>query len=360
MVTPALDVRLSALGDQSVLGDRWQGLEARSQASFFLGWTWMGAWLASTGVRPELLSVQGEGQDIALALIGRGMARRLLGKAATLYLNQSGHGPADRSFIEYNGLLMADDAPDGVEAAVMTQLFARNDWRVLRLAGMLPDALLAAAGRFHRRMIVVQSPAYFVDLDAVRAAEGNYLSLLSANSRSQIRRSMREYGEDDLKVTRASTMAEADDWLAEMAVLNAGRHADNAWDEPLFRAFARELVSRGLENDEVELLRMKQGGHSLGYLLNVVYRGRAMNYQSAFAPGLSSKAKPGLMCHGAAVARYADMGCGLYSLLAGDDQYKQSLSTGHDVLQWWNLERFSPMLEIEHLLRLIFRRPVSA
>ncbi|MCF8707270.1 GNAT family N-acetyltransferase [Rhizorhapis sp. SPR117] len=357
---PALDVQLSALGDQSVLADRWQGLEARSQGSFFLGWTWMGAWLATTGARPELLSVQSDRRDIALALIGHGMARRPLGRVPTLFLNQAGDRPADRAFIEYNGVLKSDDASEGTEAAIMRQLFRRNDWRVLRLAGMLSDAPFAAAGPFHRRIVTSRSPAYFVDLDAVRVAKGDYLSLLSANSRGQIRRSMREYGGDDLHVTRASTVVEANGWLAEMMTLNAGRHADNAWDEPLFQAFAHALVLRGMDNGEVELLRVAQGGHILGYLLNFVYRGRAMNYQSAFAPGLSSKAKPGLMCHVAAVARYADMECSLYSLLAGNDQYKQSLSTGHEILQWWNMERFSPMLEVEHLLRRIFRRPVCA
>src|SRR3546814_6893404 len=64
-----------------------------------------------------------------------------------------------------------------------------------------------------------------------------------------------------------------------MRALNTGRHADNAWEEPLFRSFAHELVIRGLANGEVELLRITQSGHLLGYLLNFIYRGRAMNYQ---------------------------------------------------------------------------------
>src|SRR3546814_12315510 len=75
-------------------------------------------------------------------------------------------------------------------------------------------------------------------------------------------------------------------------------------------------------------MRITQCGHLLGYLLNFIYRGRAMNYQSAFTSGISPKAKPGLMCHAAAVTRYAAEGHATYSLLAGEDRYKQSLSTG--------------------------------
>src|SRR3546814_19708773 len=82
------------------------------------------------------------------------------------------------------------------------------------------------------------------------------------------------------------------------------------------------------------------------------------SYQSAFTSGISPKTKPGLMCHAAAVTRYAAEGHAIYSLLAGEDRYKQSLSTGRETLQWWELERFSPGLEAEYMLRKIFRRPV--
>src|SRR3546814_8842812 len=122
-----------------------------------------------------------------------------------------------------------------------------------------------------------------------------------------------------------------------MRALNTGRHADNAWEEPLFRSFAHELVIRGLANREVELLRITQSGPLLGYLLSFIYRGRATNYQSAFTSGISPKAKPGRMCHAAAVHRYAAAGHALSSLLAGEERSKQSLSPGHEPLQWWEM-----------------------
>jgi CelD/BcsL family acetyltransferase involved in cellulose biosynthesis len=357
---PSLDISLEPLAQVHDLASRWRALEARAQGSFFLGWTWMGSWLAATGAEPELLAVRSEGEDIALALIGRTMRLRPLGLVATLWLNQSGDATADRCFIEYNGLLTATDAPDGVEAAILDFLAARKDWRVLRLGGVAAGASLVNAGSHRRRTLVDESAAWFVDLHAVRAANGDYLSLLSANSRSQIRRSARDYGDGHAEPAPAANFTQAEDWLDEMQALNKERHDDNAWEDPGFRSFARALVLTGMERGEVELLRISHNGHLLGYLLNFLWRGQAMNYQSAFAPGLSAKAKPGLMCHAAAVSRYAAMGLDRYSLLAGKDRYKQSLATGHDVLQWWDLERFSPHLEAEHLLRRLLKRPVSA
>ncbi|MGK2909334.1 MAG: GNAT family N-acetyltransferase, partial [Sphingobium sp.] len=161
-------------------------------------------------------------------------------------------------------------------------------------------------------------------------------------------------------IAAVSDAETAERWLGEMQALNEGRHADNAWDDASFRAFARALVLRGLVTGEVELLRICAGEHLLGYLLNFLYAGRAMNYQSAFAAPISGKAKPGLMCHAAAVTRYADAGLTLYSLLAGKDRYKQSLATGQETLEWWTLERFSLRLEAEALLRKVLKRPASA
>lgn len=360
MSTGPITAAFSALPDGQALASRWQALEARADGGFFLGWTWMGSWLAATGARPALLALTRDGRDIALALVGRGMRGRLFGRVPALCLNEAGRAGADRAFIEYNGLLIAGDAPEGAMEAGMAAIAGRRDWRLLRLSGLpegsaLPDALPA-----RRRICVDRAPAYFVDLAAVRAEEGDYLALLSGNSRSQIRRSMRDYGDGRAEIARAAAMDEADGWLEEMRALNDGRHADNAWEEPMFRAFARELVRRGMGNGEVELLRIAQDGHLLGYLLNFVHRKRAMNYQSAFAQPLTARSKPGLMCHAAAVGRYAAAGHGVYSLLAGKDRYKQSLSTGAEMLVWWELERFSLRLEAEHMLRRFLKRPVSA
>lgn len=357
-----LTATFSALPDPPHLAARWQALEARAApgTSIFQGWTWMESWLSTSGARPELLAVTADGADVALALVGRAMMPRLLGPVATLSLNQAGIVSQDRGFIEYNGLLTAAAAPEHVAACVMQALLARNDWRVLRLAGVGPECPLRDHGRFRRRIRIDESPAYYIDLQAVRAAGGDYLSLLSANTRGQIKRSVKDYGAGETSIAIATDAATATHWLAEMQALNEGRHADNAWDDPLFRDFARALVLRGQTTGEVELLRITHGDVLLGYLLNFRYGDRAMNYQSAFAPPVSPKAKPGLMCHAAAVTRYADAALSLYSLLAGRDRYKQSLATGQEMLEWWSLERFAPRLEAEALLRKLLRRPASA
>lgn len=354
----ALTASFSPLPPLDALARRWQALEARSQASFFLGWTWTSAWLETYGVRPDLLKVTDEaGEDVALALVGRAMVRRLLGRVATLSLNQAGKAAADRPFVEYNGLLAATGREADAASAALAAIGARRDWRALRLSGLAPGSpLLDMPARRAIRADV--SPVYQVDLAAVRDAD--YLSLLSANSRSQIRRAMKEHDGALPILSKAGSVPLAVKWVEEMATLNQGRHADNAWDDPTFRAFAAALAIRGVDGGAVELLRFTDGGGVVGLLLNFVHRGVAMNYQSAFAEPRSSKDKPGLLCHAAAVAHYAAQGHRLYSLLAGKDRYKQSLATCEDSLEWWVIERGSPRLEAEALLRRLLRRPASA
>lgn len=352
--------QFSSLPRFEELATRWRALEARtSDMSFFLGWTWMGAWLGSSGAAPTLLSVQdAEGQDVAMALIGTAQQRRRFGGLATAWLNQAGTMEMDRPFIEYNGLLVADDAPAGTWQMMVDALFTQNDWKALYLSGVEPESPLVTAGKVRRRILRDRSPAYFVDLHAIRQADGEYLFLLSSNTRSQIRRSIKEHGEPEAQA--AQLPSQVDDWLGDMERLNRGRHQDNAWDHPGFRRFIRAVALAGLATGEVEVLRITTGDALAGYLVNFLYRGRAMNYQSAFVEAASNKSKPGLMCHMAAAERYACRAdLEIYSLLAGKDRYKQSLSTGSETLEWWVLERACLPLEAEALARRLLRRPVG-
>ncbi len=351
-----LSVRFEPLPGLAALELRWRALEAAASPNFFLGWTWMGSWLRATDARPILLAVRdGAGAELGLALVGRSSDRRLLGRVPTLRLNEAGVPDADRAFIEYNSPLAAKGQEGAVASAIAAALGERRDWRAIRLSGVVPGDPLIKAIPAKRRTLLDRSPAYCVDLNAVRAAGGDYLSLISANTRNQIKRSAKDYP-GPARVLSASDDATAATWLAEMQALNSGRHAENAWDAPTFRAFAAEIVRTGRADGSVDLLRIEAGDVLLGYLITFLSGGRAMNYQSAFTEPATPKAKPGLMAHTAAVAHYAAGGRALYSLLAGKDRYKQSLSTGEETLEWWMLERSSPVLDAEYWLRRLLKR----
>lgn len=354
-----LTAHFETITDLNSLEARWRALETEAKpASFFLHWTWMGSWLsamhhAGTGL-PQLLIISDGMRDEGLALIGEGMAQRKLGSVPALWLNESGDADADRPFIEYNGLLCAKERMPLCVHAFCEAVEARDDWSVLHLSGLGFGALLTEVHGVRRRVIRDASPAYYADLRAVRNVGGDYLSLLSANARGQIKRSLKDEP-GDLSIDVADK-ASVESWLAAMQQLNVGRHADNAWDNGFFQDFVRRITYAGLADGSVELLRISSGAGTLGYLLNFVWADRAMNYQSAFAEPRTAKSKPGLMCHTAAVEHYAARDLKLYSFLAGKDRYKHSLSTGAEELHWWALERFDWRLEAEAMARTLFRR----
>lgn len=352
--------RFEDMSDPAHLGGRWRALEERAAApSFFLRWTWIGSWLDALAVAgqplPRLLVLADDAGDAAFALTGAGRVRRQLGSVPALWLNEAGQREADRPFIEYNGLL----ARKGAEAAAIhgfcDAMAALPDWRALHLSGLPFGSPLIDVPGVRRQRVRDAMPACYVDLDRVRRSEGGYLALLSANTRGQIRRSLKDEAAP-LSVECAEDQASIDVWLDEMRRLNAGRHADNAWDSVFFRDFARRVALAGLADGTVELLRLSGREGATGYLLNFVWASRAMNYQSAFAPPRTDKSKPGLMCHAAVVERYAAAGLSRYSLLAGRDRYKQSLSTGAEELFWWTLERADWRLDAEAALRKLLRR----
>ncbi|MDQ4419215.1 GNAT family N-acetyltransferase [Sphingobium sp. DEHP117] len=355
-----LSARFENITDLQMLGSRWRALEnAAHPASFFLRWTWMGSWLAAlqqAGIPlPQLLVIGDEMRDEGMALVGAGEKRRMFGSVPALWLNEAGDTEGDRPFIEYNGILCAKDKLPFAVHAFCEAMAEREDWRMLYLSGLGFGSLLTEVPGVRRRVIRDASPAYHADLKAVREAGGDYLSLLSANTRGQIKRSLKdEPGE--LTIDIASDERTLDHWLDDMRTLNTGRHADNAWDSAFFRDFVSRLTRAGLADGTVELMRIASDGTTIGYLLNFVWAGRAMNYQSAFAEPGTAKSKPGLMCHATAVAHYAARDFKLYSFLAGKDRYKHSLSTGAEELNWWALERFDWRLEAEAVLRRLFRR----
>lgn len=356
-----LNARFEDITDLSALEQRWRALEDEAAPeSFFLRWTWVGSWLAALEaagiVLPQLLALENNGRNVALALIGQGHAPRKLGNVPALWLNESGHSDGDRPFIEYNGLLCREaDKPAAIHS-FYDAIGNRQDWHMFHISGVEFGSRLPHLPNIRRTLLRDASPAYFVDLEKVRGNAGDYLSLLSSNTRSQIRRSLKEES-GELEIARADDHATINAWLEDMVRLNAGRHADNAWDNGFFCDFAQRITHAGLADGTVEVLRIgAEGEPPFGYLLNFLWAGRAMNYQSAFAQPRRNKSKPGLMCHAAAVGRYADAGLSLYSLLAGKDRYKQSLSTGAEELNWWALERFDWRLEIEALARRLLGR----
>ena len=320
-------ITLTPLGDLTTLAQRWQALEARADPGFFRSWTHLGCLADVRFAQARLLAVTQDGADVALALLGSGRHRA--------WLNQTGDASQDAVFIEHNGLLLARGA--GVDTAAAALRVARGRGRLV-LSGVDEDTL--AAARKAGALQVEQSRwAPAVRLDTL---DRPYLETLSANARSQIRRSMRLYG-PDLALARAGTLEQAQAFFAEMVEVHQEswrrRHQPGAFAEAPMRVFHAALIARAWPKGEADLLRVTADGRHVGTLYNLMRDGVVASYQSGFAPASDTRLKPGLVCHTLAIAQYAAQGARVYDLLGGAERYKLTLAQGGQMLHWATLHR---------------------
>ena len=361
--TCQISVSLKPLPPLPELAASWNDLESRALASFYTSWSWMGVWLEMLPavIRPELLEARLDGRVVGLAIVVRGPGRKLLGMKCcrTWHLHYTGRPELDVICPEHNDFLMER----GHEAAVRTAML--RHWldqhhgpAEITLFGigehMLPAGIEnRGKNRFLRKDVALRT--YSVDLNPVRDRGGDFLQLLSANSRSLIRRSMRDYRRHgELSVESAGTVGQALEWFDRLGVLHQrrweSRGQPGSFSNGFFVEFHRSLISRNMPTGGIQLLRVRAGNHDLAYLYSLVKDGRVYFYQSGLDYGIVEKnAHPGLVAHVFAIEHNARLGHHVYDFMAGDSQYKRSLATCQQEMFWTTLRTVSWHFELHEL-----------
>jgi CelD/BcsL family acetyltransferase involved in cellulose biosynthesis len=347
----------------------WQDLEGRSAASFFQSWAWIDNWLATLpeGVHPRLLTVRHGGETVGLGVLAeRRRWRRGLIPSNDLFLNETGDPGLDVLTIEFNGLLADRRVKAAVwRASIEFLVESLPGWDALYISGAqttdvadLRDGL-APNCRLQAR-IAKRSPSAYVDLEALRRGGDDALGALSRNTGYQVRRAMRRYeARGPLALHAAGSLEEAQAFFSELKRLHqdywVARGHPGAFANEYFETFHRRLVSRQFDDGGIELLRVSAGAEPVGYLYNFRKDRWFYNYQSGFNYQSDNKLKPGLVCHCLAMRRYFDRGARAYDFLAGDSQYKRSLSNARRDLVWLVLQKDRFRYRVEDVLRRVYR-----
>ncbi|HEU0031232.1 MAG TPA: GNAT family N-acetyltransferase [Kofleriaceae bacterium] len=338
----------------------WRALEHRSRPSYFLTWGWIENWLAMLppDQRPVLGVLRDHDRIAGALFLGRqSLVRHRVVPSRALYANATGVTGYDELCIEHNQIL-----GDPISIRQLIEVLP-DDWDELCLPGF--DArVLGEVPDGHRVVVEREVAAPFVDLAQVRAA-GDYLALLSANTRAQIRRARRRVARDDrgresardggLVLDVATTTSEALAIFDELVALHAAswqtRGEPGAFADPWFEQFHRRLIERRFAHGEIWLARLRAGRRTMGCLYNFVIGDRVLFYQSGLAHDDDPVVKPGLLCHAAAIERCARDGLAVYDLLGGDARYKASLATGATRLAWVRVQRPRLRFAIEDRVR---------
>ena len=316
----------------------WRDLERRSDAAFFLTWDWIGCWLRTSGAMAYLVTVRDGARVVGMALLHPSRQRRhhLLGIDA-LMLHQLGDRAMDIITIEHNGILADRDHAAVAKQAVIDHLARHHagapHWEEIHLGGLpAPEALIpqaAQAGLMTWYHSYKQSWA--VDLGHLRGTGTAYLDTLSANTRYQIRRSIRLYAaRGPLTATFAATVAEAMEYFDAMKGLHqeywTARGKPGSFAFPYFEQFHRVLIAECLPKGTVELMRVSAGDEAIGYLYNFISDGWVCAYHTGFRYEADPKLKPGLVSHYLCIEHHLRNGARLYDFLAGNERYKANLA----------------------------------
>lgn len=357
-----ISVALEALPPRATLERWWRELEASANHTFYTSWSWIGNWLAilPDHLQPHLLVARQAGRRVGLGIMVKGHAHLLQAVPVPCwYLHATGQAELDGLTIEYNGFLVERELASPATAAMLRHLMYRTGVKRLEIAKA--QSLLGTLAHAAPDDLIVRSTeavSYVVDLAQVRAAGGDSFSVLSANTRSQIRRSMQAYAcTGALVVDEARTSDEAHRFLTALRSLHS-----QTWSErgvassfassPLARRFHDGIIDDAFTRGEVQLLRIRAGQQDIGYLYNFVHQGRVVFYQSGFHYGLLDKHdRPGLVCHKLAIDHNVRAGHALYDFAAGDYRYKASLATHREAQGSHVFQRKGVLTRLDSQLR---------
>jgi hypothetical protein len=337
----SIDVKLSLVDPYSSDAERiWRDLEGASRPAYFLTWAWVSNWLACLprSHAPRLAVITAGAPLAAFFLAKRTIIRSKVVPSRSLYFNTTGMERFDVIWIEYNGLLGRD-----MPLAELLPLLPFS-WDEVYLPALrehaFGDVTTTTTTTTDTRVVIDKRvPAPFVDLEQARAK--GYLSLLSGQTRSQVRRAQREAGEVSVEIARDAKMAL--DIYSEMVALHTAqwraKGKPGAFADPWFDRFHRRLITTRFAHGEIELVRTRHRGGPVGCLYNFVHDGRVLQYQSGFATFANEKLKPGFIAHTAAIEHAAASGRRVYDFLAGDQRYKKQLASDSTSMLWARVQR---------------------
>jgi CelD/BcsL family acetyltransferase involved in cellulose biosynthesis len=269
----------------------------------------------------------------------------------------------DAICLEYNSVLIDPDITLSLES--LMELIPITDWdefHMPRFAHVYCPGLLVnhnMSAKYHLQVTDLGN-AYYIDLGKIRSNNMDYLALLSRNRRQQIRRSLREYQKSgEVRLRAAKTVDDALEIFNKLILLHQKewrkRGKPGAFSSAYMKEFHRNLIRSRFENGEIQLMEFSCGGEPVGCIYNFLHRGHVLFYQSGFNYLEENVFRPGLVCHHLAALHNAAEGFSRYDFLAGESQYKKSLSTGFSQMQDIVVQKRRVKYEIEHTIGNVYR-----
>ena len=358
-----LTARIQSVAQYQGLEAAWRKLETKAARSFFHRWEWIATAIGLYRDNLLVAEISSPDEIVALGLFSQiTETRNGVVRSRQARLFEAGAKADTTVEIEFNTLLAApsyelpawdallsvidDGGAPGWDEIVITNA----------LAG-LAEHFEAAGRRVHRR---AQSGSGFVDLVGLRAAgvesADAYIATLGKSTRSQLKRSIRLYGErGPLTLKRAASRKEAFAILDDIIVLHEqkwrARGERGLGGAKHLVDFQRRLIERTLPAGGVELVQIAAGGEPFACVYNFIDGENILFNVGGFKLEEDNRLKPGLVAHTLLVESHLQSGKAKYDFLAGDARYKLSLGQPGPDFVSFAIQRDKPIFRIENALR---------
>jgi hypothetical protein len=315
------------------LKNKWTRLsDLIKNENVFLDWFWIGNWLRQIyHLKPILIECVHNEETVGLGVCCEHVKRVSGVTIKQGYLHRCGIEQYDQPWIEFNHFLCATQHQHHCIAAFSNWIRTQDidEWRIA-----LVDEKSAWLNGISDNITCesTQVPAYLTSLNGNINSLENYISTLSANSRSTLRRAKKyielTYGDIDYSVIQGQ-LDESE--MNELMLLHKQRWREgtekSGFHNPSFIDFHRYLQQNPNHPFHIETLVFKAGQLTLGYLYNLVGNKNIKFYLSAINySDQHNRFQPGLLMHAMAIVHFASEGYTEYDFMGGDSQYKRSLS----------------------------------
>ncbi|MEX1032214.1 MAG: GNAT family N-acetyltransferase [Cellvibrionaceae bacterium] len=340
----------------------WRQLTDNFPHSYFLSWGWMESWLASQQDTSNILCIFGYRDSTPCFgfFVGYNNYRKYgFYPTRSAHLNATGKANKDIITIEYNGILSAVDSPPIFPSLLFSPpLKACNEFVFPGTTGAFATMIRDHCKNFY--LTTNEQLSYYTDLSLIRGKNGDYLSILSSNKRQQIRRSIKEYEKGGMvQCQHATSSGEAETMFDEMGELHTEawrkRGKNGSFVSAHWVHFHKTLIRNRFSSGEIHISKIFTQEKTLGYIYGFIYNDTFLFCQCGFHYEKNNKLRPGIVSHYILIQYFAERGLALYDFLAGDSDYKRSLSTNRTAVYWLALQRRTAAFAVIKTLKDLVR-----
>ncbi|WP_334057085.1 GNAT family N-acetyltransferase [Alteromonas sp. S005] len=294
----------------------------------FLSEGFLKAWFSQKTFPVHMFLLYEQSTVSHFALIGESFKKKYGLTFKLAHINQTGCPRNDQVWIEYNASFGLPEYRNRFFYLLLKEL-VRQNFDILNVS-MTCEFLFPKKYLSNLYSDAHTSQGFRRSLSREFTVE-KIVSCLSANSRSKLRRSLKElqlqFGQ--INVTIAEGLNQKLSFLEQLKKLHIKRWGDSdngsGFENEIFKDTLKSLLKN--ESKLCEIAKVTAGDALLGYTLNLIQKDTVFFYCSGINLDLATKhIRPGYVLHLALMEYYAQQGLSWYDFMGGASQYKKTLS----------------------------------